>query len=36
VQKPDGNRYLVLFDLEELPIALQPLIIVDQDLTMAI
>jgi hypothetical protein len=29
-------RYLVLFDLEERPIALQPLIIVDQDLATAI
>ena len=28
-------RYLVLFDLEEQPIALQPLIIVDQDLALA-
>jgi hypothetical protein len=36
VQTGFTYRYLVLFDLEERPIALQPLIIADQDLAMAI
>src|SRR5262249_44123607 len=36
VQTGFTYRYLLLFDLEERPIALQPLIIVDQDLAMAI
>ena len=36
VQNGFTYRYLVLFDLEERPIALQPLIIVDQDLATAI
>ncbi len=36
VQTGFTYRYLVLFDLEERPIALQPLIIADQDLATAI
>lgn len=36
VQTGFSYRYLVLFDLEERPIALQPLIIADQDLATAI
>lgn len=36
VQTGFTYRYLVLVDLEERPIALQPLMIVDQDLAMAI
>ena len=36
VQTGFTYRYLVLFDLEERPIALQPLIITDQDLATAI